>query len=220
MLQLRPGCECCDRDLPARLAGCDDLLVRVHVLSGVRDDGAPGQVSELRRRARGAPASPGRQAGEVPGVDRAHPQAGRVPKGRLAKVCCGRSRTFSASVASMRQRGSWSRVFCGSSPALSSGALAAPSDSIASRSLRIDRACPGRPGAARRAAATRSARSNARAERGNGLALRGGERLELRQAGVAQPVHADAIGMPAVAKRTARRSAASLEPPNPDGSMR
>ena len=70
MLKLKPNCECCDKDLAAGRSGRRDLLVRMHVLRGLRGHPPRGRrLSELRRGI-GAPAGQaGRQAREVSGID-------------------------------------------------------------------------------------------------------------------------------------------------------
>src|SRR5262249_24011658 len=74
MLEIRPGCECCDRDLPpdsrdAMICSFECTFCRdcaENVLRGI----CPNCGGELLRR----------QAGEVSGADRAHGQAGWVPR--------------------------------------------------------------------------------------------------------------------------------------------
>ena len=54
MLELRPNCECCDKDLPARFGRGADVLLRVHVLQRLRRSGLGGRCpncgGELVRR--------------------------------------------------------------------------------------------------------------------------------------------------------------------------
>ena len=70
VLELRPNCEACDRDLPPGSAGRPDLLLRVHVLRRLRRDPAAERVPELRRRVRAAPGPAGDRApaGRVAGA--------------------------------------------------------------------------------------------------------------------------------------------------------
>ena len=76
MLQLRPNCECCNRDLPPAFCRSPDLLVRVHVREALRDRGAWRSLPKLHGRTCGSPASLGHQADQVPGVGRACLQTG------------------------------------------------------------------------------------------------------------------------------------------------
>ena len=48
-LELRPNCECCDRDLPPSFAGAH-LFIRVHLLRRLRRDDAAERLPELRGR--------------------------------------------------------------------------------------------------------------------------------------------------------------------------
>ena len=75
MLELRPSCECCDKDLPPEAAERDDLHVRMHVLPRLRRHPARRAVPELRRQFRPASDPAGREAGEVPALDPARVQA-------------------------------------------------------------------------------------------------------------------------------------------------
>jgi hypothetical protein len=64
-LQLRPNCEYCDKDLLPTAMASADLLLRVHVLRGLRGDKTPQCMPELRRRlcAEADPAGAGMAAG-------------------------------------------------------------------------------------------------------------------------------------------------------------
>ena len=75
MLELRPNCECCDRDLPPDERAGADLHLRVHVLRALRRGRLRRPLSELRRQLRAPADPPGREAGPVPGVDRARAEA-------------------------------------------------------------------------------------------------------------------------------------------------
>ena len=74
MLELRPNCELCDRDLPPELAGRADLHVRVHVLRGLRRERPARRVPQLRRQLRG-PSRPAQAV--VAGRDWPRPRSGR-----------------------------------------------------------------------------------------------------------------------------------------------
>lgn len=83
MLELCPNCECCDRDLSADSADALICSFEMHVLSGLRDHRARGQVSELRRRIGHAPSTPGRKTREQSGFNGAGvqtpgPRAGKT----------------------------------------------------------------------------------------------------------------------------------------------
>src|SRR5215472_12027859 len=70
------------RWLAAGEPGGAHLLVRVHVLRGVRRGRARRALSELRRRTAAAAGAAGGEAGEVPRVDRAQGEGGRM-RGRM-----------------------------------------------------------------------------------------------------------------------------------------
>src|SRR5258708_28609927 len=72
MLRSRPG---------AGSARRHDVLVRMHILQGLRGTGPQGPLPELRRRAGAPPDPPRRQAREVSGVDRAKGEAAGVRGG-------------------------------------------------------------------------------------------------------------------------------------------
>ena len=62
MLELRPNCECCDKDLPPEAPRRDDLHLRMHVLRRLRRErasAAPAPIAAANFRAR--PDPPGRQ---------------------------------------------------------------------------------------------------------------------------------------------------------------
>ena len=83
-LEMRPGCECCDVDLPADDVGRGRLLVRVHLLCGLRR--APrAHLPELRRRADAAPHPGGRRAAAPPGIHDPRRLGCRVPGARLRR---------------------------------------------------------------------------------------------------------------------------------------
>jgi hypothetical protein len=63
----------------SRVSGRAYLLVRVHLLHGVRGDSVEGVLPELRRGTRAAPASSREQAREEPGVHSARSQPERLP---------------------------------------------------------------------------------------------------------------------------------------------
>jgi uncharacterized protein len=91
MLELRPSCECCDRDLPpdsphARICTYECTFCAECVetrLHGV----CPNCGGNFERLA--GPAAGG--AREGPGVDRARPRAGGLRRGRVTVVSAGRS---------------------------------------------------------------------------------------------------------------------------------
>src|SRR5687768_14970256 len=70
----------------AAISGGDDLLVRMHLLPRLRHGRVARQVPELRRRAGGAPAPAGGEAGEVPRRHRARAQARRLREGRMSEA--------------------------------------------------------------------------------------------------------------------------------------
>jgi len=82
MLELRPGCECCDKDLPPDSADariCTFECTRAaSLLRELRGRRAQRPLPELRRRSGRAPEAAGKPAREVPGVDGTHRQAGRL----------------------------------------------------------------------------------------------------------------------------------------------
>ncbi len=49
MLELRPNCECCDKDLPPDSPEGVYLLVRVYFLPGLHDGAAARSLPKLRR---------------------------------------------------------------------------------------------------------------------------------------------------------------------------
>lgn len=70
MLELRPNCECCDKDLPPDSPEAFYLFVRVHLLPGLHDDATERTLPELRRRTGAAPCASRRGAAAPP---RLHP---------------------------------------------------------------------------------------------------------------------------------------------------
>src|SRR2546428_5826707 len=74
MLQPRPA---------ARLGRSADLLVRMHLLPRLRPGHPEWTLPELRRRAGGAAAAPGRPAGEVSCFDAEDLQTGRMQAGGM-----------------------------------------------------------------------------------------------------------------------------------------
>ena len=78
MLQLRPGCECCDKDLPPSAA---DAMICTFECTFCRDcvDGQAGRrVPQLRRQFRAASDPAARCAGKESGVDAARVQSARL----------------------------------------------------------------------------------------------------------------------------------------------
>jgi nicotinamidase-related amidase len=75
MLELRPNCECLRSRSAARLAGSDDLFLRMHLLCRLCRHPACRALSQLRRRVAAPADSPGGQAGTLSGVGAARPQA-------------------------------------------------------------------------------------------------------------------------------------------------
>jgi hypothetical protein len=79
MLELRPNCECCDRDLKPDARDAMICTFECTFCSACARDVLHGHVPELRRRARAAPgaARPAKLA-RHPGVDQAHRQGTRL----------------------------------------------------------------------------------------------------------------------------------------------
>src|SRR5688500_11049812 len=65
----------------ARVARCNDLHVRVHVLRALCERCVAGYLSELRRRAGATAGASCRQAGEASGVDEARAETRGLRKG-------------------------------------------------------------------------------------------------------------------------------------------
>lgn len=55
MLELRPNCEWCDRDLPPDSPRRDDLYLRVHVLRDLRAHGPVRRLPHVRGKLRSPP---------------------------------------------------------------------------------------------------------------------------------------------------------------------
>ena len=83
MLQLRPNCECCDKDLPPESAEALICSFECTFCVFVRDNCTEGQVSELRRRARRASAASRREAREVSGLHAARAETARLRRRSL-----------------------------------------------------------------------------------------------------------------------------------------
>ena len=83
MLQLRPNCECCDRDLPpdspdARICTFECTFCADCVETRL-DNRCPNCGGNFTPR----PGPPAASAGEVPGLDRARVQTGGLHRGGL-----------------------------------------------------------------------------------------------------------------------------------------
>ena len=69
MLELRPNCECCDRDLPPDSRDARICTYECTFCVGVRRNRVEGRVPELRRELFAAAHSPRAYAGETSGFD-------------------------------------------------------------------------------------------------------------------------------------------------------
>ncbi len=73
MLELRPNCECCDRDLPPE---SPDAVICTYECTWCRtcaEDVLHGRLPQLRRWPRAAPDPAGGRPAEGPGLDDAGP---------------------------------------------------------------------------------------------------------------------------------------------------
>ena len=86
MLELRPNCECCDKDLPPDLLEACICSYRMHILPRLRRGRARRAMPQLRRRV-GAPAGPAGGAAAPPSRrDQADLQAGRMRPGMTMRA--------------------------------------------------------------------------------------------------------------------------------------
>ena len=83
MLDLRPNCECCDKDLPN---GAPDALICTYECTFCADcaNAVWAALPQLRRRPGEAADPPRAHAGQASGLDQARPQGPRrLPPGRV-----------------------------------------------------------------------------------------------------------------------------------------
>ena len=107
MLELRPNCELCDKDLPPERRGRADLLVRVHVLQRVRRHSAPRRLPELRRR---LPAASDPAASARGATGRVSPTTRRATGDGGARTAATRSTPSSSRSAHDSARGALARA--------------------------------------------------------------------------------------------------------------
>jgi uncharacterized protein len=78
MLELRPNCECCDRDLPPDSHDARICSFECTLLHRLRGQNAPRYLPQLRGRAGDAPYPATRETGRQPVVYAPHLEAGRL----------------------------------------------------------------------------------------------------------------------------------------------
>jgi uncharacterized protein len=78
MLELRPNCECCNKDLPPEAADAVMCSFECTFCRGLRGDDAGWALPELWRRIGGSSHTPGREAGALSCIHRARGQIGRL----------------------------------------------------------------------------------------------------------------------------------------------
>jgi hypothetical protein len=88
MLELRPNCECCDKDLPPESTEARICTFEC-VLRELCGHGVARHLPELRWRTVAASASAGRQADRQPGVDHTHSSSRRMPATPVIVRSCG-----------------------------------------------------------------------------------------------------------------------------------
>ncbi len=83
MLELRPNCECCDRDLPPEAPDAMICTFELHLLPQLRERSVEQPMPELRRQSR-RPADPARgKTAALSGVHETGAEAGRLRGDRL-----------------------------------------------------------------------------------------------------------------------------------------
>jgi hypothetical protein len=78
VLDLRPNCECCNKDLPPAATNAMIFSFECPFCRDLRGEDGGWALPELRRRTGGASHPPGREAGTVSGIHRAGHQSGRL----------------------------------------------------------------------------------------------------------------------------------------------
>ncbi len=78
MLELRPNCECCDKDLPPEAPDAMICTFECTFCADCAGTRARRTLPQLRRQFFAAPDPPGRNARQIPGLDQARPEGRRL----------------------------------------------------------------------------------------------------------------------------------------------